>query len=228
VNKDRSEAFSKRLKSAVDAALKRRGISARQASFEVVGHDGLIRDIRAGRMPSPDKLEALFEFLGMEFYFGAPRDRRVDLSFNVGGEDFIAVPRYDVRASAGPGTIANEEAPVGALAFRQDWLHSQRLSAAELFVIEVAGPSMEPDLTSGDLVLVDKTRRTVGTKGRDVYAFVDTDGSLRIKRLERLDTGLVLHSDNPDFHTEMRDEADAARIVIVGKVVWSGHSWAAK
>lgn len=50
-------------------------------------------------------------------------------------------------------------------------------------MIEVAGPSMEPDLTSGDLVLVDKTRRTVGSKGRDVYAFVDTDGSLSIKRL---------------------------------------------
>ncbi len=69
----RSEAFSKRIKAAVEEGLEKCGISARKASIAVVGHDGLIRDIRAGRMPSPDKLEALFELLGMELYLGPKR-----------------------------------------------------------------------------------------------------------------------------------------------------------
>lgn len=216
----------------ITEAIEKRGLTDAFVSREAVGNPSVIKNLKLRRGKTRnhpiENLLAVAEYLGLEVYIGPPRDPRPHLKVDIGNEDFIAVPRYDVQASAGPGAMTEEQSPVGALAFRRDWLQSQSLSPSELFVIEVAGPSMEPDLTSGDLVLVDKTRRMVGIKGREVYAFVDTDGSLRIKRLERLDTGLVLHSDNPDFQTEMRDAADAARIVIVGKVVWSGHSWTAK
>ena len=63
------------LRAVIEEALASKGVSARQASLDVVGHDGLIRDIRAGRLPSIDKLQALSEYFGLELYIGPPISR---------------------------------------------------------------------------------------------------------------------------------------------------------
>ena len=62
------------LLAAVNAALRARKWSARQASLEAVGSDQFIRNLRRGRVPPVDKLRALCEVLGLEFYIGPPRD----------------------------------------------------------------------------------------------------------------------------------------------------------
>ena len=70
----------------IDRALKARGVSARQASIQAVGHGELIRDIRRGRTPSWDRIRALCDVLGLEFYIGPVRepasvdDRRLELA----------------------------------------------------------------------------------------------------------------------------------------------------
>ena len=47
--------------------------SARSASIAVVGHDGLVRDIRQkGNVPTADKVDALFRLLGISYQLGAP------------------------------------------------------------------------------------------------------------------------------------------------------------
>ena len=47
--------------------------SARSASIAVVGHDGLIRDIRQkGNVPTADKIDALFRLLGISYQLGDP------------------------------------------------------------------------------------------------------------------------------------------------------------
>ena len=53
------EAFNAHLREVIDAALIATGKSARAVSMEIVGHDGLIRDIRRGNVPTADKLAAL-------------------------------------------------------------------------------------------------------------------------------------------------------------------------
>ena len=74
------------LLSEIERALKARGVSARQASIQAVGHGELIRDIRRGRTPSWDRIRALCEVLGLEFYVGPVRepasvdDRRLELA----------------------------------------------------------------------------------------------------------------------------------------------------
>ena len=74
------------LLSEIDRALKARGVSARQASIQAVGHGELIRDIRRGRTPSWDRIRALCDVLGLEFYVGPVRepasvdDRRLELA----------------------------------------------------------------------------------------------------------------------------------------------------
>ena len=74
------------LLSEIDRALKARGFSARQASIQAVGHGELIRDMRRGRVPSWDRIRALCEMLGLEFYIGPAREpasvdeRRLELA----------------------------------------------------------------------------------------------------------------------------------------------------
>ena len=72
--------------SEIERALKARGWSARYASELAVSNPDLIRNIRRGQVPSVERLRALCEVLGLEFYVGAPRDaqtldeRRLELA----------------------------------------------------------------------------------------------------------------------------------------------------
>ena len=58
----------------VNAALRERRWSARQASIEAVGNDQLVRNMRRGQVPSVEKFRRLCEVLGLEFYAGPPRE----------------------------------------------------------------------------------------------------------------------------------------------------------
>ena len=62
----------------IDAALERRGISARAASIRAQGAPEMIRDMRRGHVPSVERLRSLCGVLGLEFYVGPPRWRRVE------------------------------------------------------------------------------------------------------------------------------------------------------
>lgn len=58
----------------VNRALRARGWSARQASLEATDNAELIRDMRRGRVPSVESLQALCRVLELEFYVGTRRD----------------------------------------------------------------------------------------------------------------------------------------------------------
>ena len=74
----------------IDAALERRGISARAASIRAQGAPEMIRDMRRGHVPSVERLRSLCEVLGLEFYVGPPRWRL--------GEDGGALPDVPLHA----------------------------------------------------------------------------------------------------------------------------------
>lgn len=221
LNEQRSSDFSRRLVRDVDAALKRRGVSARQASIAVVGHDGLIRDIRNGRLPSVDRIEALANFLGLDFYLGPPRAK---LSEAQGiGPDFVRVPRYDARLAAGPGAGNANELPSSSLAFRTDWLARIGINPRDCCIVAVSGESMEPTLYDGDLVMID--RKLQSWRTNRLFAFVNSDGDAQVKRVRVLQSSLVLQSDNRDFEPVVVSGRDADQLSIIGQVVWAGHSF---
>ena len=58
----------------INRALKARGWSASQASREATDNQELIRDLRRGRVPSVENLQALCRVLDLEFYMGARRE----------------------------------------------------------------------------------------------------------------------------------------------------------
>lgn len=222
-------------------ALEKKGFSAKEASQMAVGNDSLIANIGRSRYGAPrfDTLEALADVLDLELYFGPVRDdpsaldlldlsRRADqLIGKIHGDDFEAVPRYDVFLAAGDGRLNDEGEPVEHLLFSRPWLRRMGVAPDMGALLTVTGDSMEPLLAEGDLVLVDRDRfEPVSGK---VYAFNDTDNGARVKFIDLLPGkgGIVLRSANQSHAPEYRVGAEADEITrtIIGQVVWSGHVW---
>lgn len=137
-------------------------------------------------------------------------------------EGFILVPRYDVAASMGNGSVIHSEQIVDHLAFRAEWVRTELgASPKNLILISAIGDSMEPSLRAGDLLLID---RSVESVRQDAVYAIAQDGELRIKRIQRLfDGSLIIKSDNPSYQPENLTADQAERMRIVGRVVWSGR-----
>jgi phage repressor protein C with HTH and peptisase S24 domain len=192
-----------------------------------VGNFALIKNMRSSR--SADKrynfqaLERLANVLDLECYFGPRREPATEVLV-LGVDDYVPVPRIDVRLSAGPGVVNHEPAEVERLAFRLDWLKRLGVKPPDAVLVGISGDSMSPGLRDGDIALIDRGRRTVRTG--NVYAFTDTDGSTRVKRVDIVPgEGFVLRSDAPEYPVELRLGLDAKALRIEGQVVWSGHVW---
>ncbi|OYU35636.1 MAG: transcriptional regulator [Novosphingobium sp. PASSN1] len=177
------------------------------------------------RKGSPRKLEendrrTLAEFFGVdEGELGAPTRETVQV---VGAgappkaADWADIPRLPLGASAGPGTVALDPAPIDRLRFSGRWLRQQGLEPGMLSVIEVEGDSMEPTLRDGDEILVDRAPRPL----RSGLHVIRLDDVLLVKRLEPGSAGtLLVISDNPAYPRMERARADVA---VLGRVVWKG------
>ena len=172
------------------------------------------------RKGSPRKLEetdrrTLARFFGVaESELGAPEEfASASKEKHVRG-DWIDVPRLALGASAGPGSLAGEEAAIGAFRFGARWMREQGLDPAMLSAIVVAGDSMEPTLRDGDEILVDRTPR----QWRDGIHVVRTGDVLLVKRLDTGRPGVVaLVSDNPAYRTL---ELAREEVQVIGRVVW--------
>lgn len=140
----------------------------------------------------------------------------------VGMDDFVMVPRYDVRASAGHGAVVHSEQVVDHLAFREEWVRNALgVSQKDLALITVKGDSMEPTLSNEDLILVDMRSQSIGDNS--IYV-LRNDGQLLVKRVQRkLDGTLVIKSDNAAYDPEVVDSKHAAKLRVLGRVVWAGR-----
>lgn len=136
-------------------------------------------------------------------------------------DGYIKVPRYEVKASAGGGAIIHSEQIVDHLYFRTEWVKNVLGIPRDcLALISVQGDSMEPTLSSGDLILVDT--RTCRVEDGAIYV-VQYDDALLVKRLQkRYDGSVVIRSDNPLYEAEIIHGEDALNLKIVGRVVWAG------
>jgi phage repressor protein C with HTH and peptisase S24 domain len=136
--------------------------------------------------------------------------------------DLVLVPRYDVRASAGPGAVQINETAQGHMAFRPTWLRQLTGSrAGQLSMIRVEGDSMVPTLIDGDDILVD--RGDAADRVRDGVYVLRSDDVLVVKRLARNPANgrFTIRSDNPAY--PVWPDCAAADIHIIGRVIWSGR-----
>jgi phage repressor protein C with HTH and peptisase S24 domain len=136
---------------------------------------------------------------------------------------FIYVQRYDVQASAGHGSVVNEEAVVDRLAFKRDWIRRLGLDPSFLALIDVRGDSMSPTIDSGDILLLDTRSDHVGSEG--VYV-INLNGPLLVKRLRiRISGAIEIISDNPKYGSEEISGEELSSLIIVGRVVWHGRAF---
>ena len=187
---------------------------------ELIGRNTTYLQQFVGR-GSPRRLEerdrrTLARFFGVdEAELGAPE------GFSPGDSptpraEWCDVPRLALGASAGPGALAAEELPVGALRFSARWLREQGLEPGQLSAIRVEGDSMESTLRDGDEILVDRTPRPL----RDGIHVVRTGDALLVKRLDLAIPGkIALVSDNPAYRTI---ELPPQEVEVIGRVVWKG------
>ena len=174
-------------------------------------------------------LERLADVLGLECYFGPPRDTGPIHQVQVEGEDFAHVPLHSASLAAGNGQENHSEEIIDYLAFRRDWLRKIGVSASNAVLARAQGDSMQPTIWADDMVLIDRSKTDVTVRPpsskthrrSSIYAIVE-DGKARIKRIERPNTGLImLLSDNPDYSPEI---AKIETLSIIGKVMWWGHT----
>ncbi|WP_315760733.1 S24 family peptidase [Sphingomonas sp. Y38-1Y] len=128
----------------------------------------------------------------------------------------MAVARYDLSASAGPGTLAEIEAPRRAAMLPAEMLAGLGVRADDASMIRVAGESMVPTLWPGDDILVDAARTDVARSG-GVYVLRLGD-VLMVKRVAREAGGVRVTSDNPE--AESPGLVAPADLSIIGRVVW--------
>jgi hypothetical protein len=136
-------------------------------------------------------------------------------------EDYVLIPRLEIGASAGSGTIADDESPLAALAFQSNWVRSVASGRPEaLSVISVTGDSMLPTLADGDQILVDTADRD---RLRDGIYVLRTDDALLVKRLSvnPATRRLAIRSDNDSYPSW--DDCDPAGVHVIGRVVWVGR-----
>lgn len=136
--------------------------------------------------------------------------------------DLVPLRRLDVRASAGAGSIIDQDEGGAEIAFDAAWL--RRLSTADprdLSLISVRGDSMAPTLMDGDEIMVDAS--DAATRLRDGIYVLRRDDELVVKRLavNPASRMVTVRSDNAAY--PVWPECDPTSLTIVGRVVWTGR-----
>lgn len=147
-------------------------------------------------------------------------------------DDYASIPVHDAFLAAGPAAQNDIEGVIGYLAFRRDWLARIGVPVEKARLARVAGDSMVPTMSPGDMLLIDTGITTPPIRARDpadrrrsaIYALVDGDGA-RVKRIDRPNAEtVVLTSDNPAHPPEIRTGREIESLRIIGRVAWWGHT----
>ena len=135
--------------------------------------------------------------------------------------NLIVVPRLALGASAGSGSLDDEEIAAGALAFDARWLRAIGGRPDMLSMIRVNGESMVPTLTDGDEIMVD--RSDAMARLRDGIYVLRMDDVLMVKRVALTPKRgrFSVRSDNPLY--PIWEDVDPTDVTIVGRVIWSGR-----
>lgn len=221
LNQQRSTEVADRIRTVVDQALVDQNLSARRASIAVVGHDGLIRDIRAGRLPSVDRIEALFEYLGLEAYFGPKRgassrplptliqtnsDPANDAPFG-----FVPIPWAEVGVDVGSAPIA----------FSRSWLSERGLRADFLKASKPDVVDIDHPRTEETVALLDTTPSA--RKGHELWCFREF-GLVKVAHLTFSGDLTVISPSSTEDSPRIIKGPPERELSMLGRVVWLGQS----
>lgn len=149
-----------------------------------------------------------------------PEDDRRWMSAETAPElGYELVPKVRARLSAGTGSLEAEGEVIGLYAFKRDFL-KRKGQPKKMVLMDVVGDSMEPEILSGDTVLIDESQREIISGG--LFA-VGIDSAVLVKYVDALPGKLSFRSCNERYAPiEVNMAGDLADMVrIIGRVVWS-------
>jgi len=133
--------------------------------------------------------------------------------------DFIALPFFDVEASAGHGAVvAIHEDVRSVVSFERAFLRNLGAVPDHCKIIGARGDSMTPTIPDGALIVVDHSQREVV---HGWISVVNVCGDLLVKRIRRrLDGTVELVSDNAMYPVETIGPDRIDQLTIIGRVVY--------
>lgn len=123
--------------------------------------------------------------------------------------DVFMIPILNQKLSAGKGELSQEyDLSHGVIKAPS----SLKKYGRDISALEVNGDSMEPTISSGDLVICD----CCGWDGEGIYA-LRLNGDAFIKRLSKSSKSLLIISDNPKYPPR-EEPLESEAIQIIGKI----------
>lgn len=228
------------LQERLSAKLLERNVSAREIALAATGQPGALRNILGkGAMPSADRLDAIAAELGTTADWLLGREDAIERTIKAGDEGALDsevfrrlpkdLPIYgsalaaDLEFGDKSGVMIRVEQTEVHMVAPLDYMARPIgvTGRPDLYVVTIAGHSMEPRFDSGQRVLVDP-KRSPGV-GDDVVVQLRAptfDGEeirhVLIKRLVRRKAGyVVLHQFNPNVEFEVPNE----QVAVVHRVM---------
>lgn len=139
--------------------------------------------------------------------------------------DVARVPKLEVRAAAGAGSVNQIHAVNATLPFPLWMLHKLAAPGAKVSFMRASGDSMWPTFDDKALLLVNESETELprmapkASGDLDIFVFLQED-HLRVKRLSRVGKEIVATSDNRKYSPEILRGPDLKRLKIIGRVIW--------
>lgn len=216
----------------IENALEKKGLSAAAASRLAVGNPSLIKNMRSdgavNKRFNAEALQKLADVLGLEFYFGEPREE-TSLSLPGGFSErtvepfsaalarrealemgFLPVPYHIAAAPNFRGT-----APV---ALSRQWLLASGFNAESLAFLPALTDDMAPILSVGALALIDASRTRADDDG--IWA-IGHGGRYTFARVQMPSPEMmILKCDRPNKPVQIFKGGELRTLKVIGRVVW--------
>lgn len=155
--------------------------------------------------------------VSLDWLAGVSSNRRAES--NESASSMVAIPVFEVAASAGHGAVALREQPSDFLWFNEAWLRqSYGVNPNDLMILPAAGESMVPTIAPGALLMVNCSE-TARQLADGIYV-VRLEGDILVKRLQRLPGNQVrVSSDNPAYEPYTVRVDAGVDFSVLGRVV---------
>jgi len=124
----------------------------------------------------------------------------------------------NIEASAGDGSVNGYEEPTDHIWVENKWLQEiVHFVPEKMAIIKVRGDSMEPTLSPGDMILIDRQPIERNQLNDGVYV-INRNETTHVKRLQCVEGGIRIISDNKALYDS---ETVTDGFTICGRVIWA-------
>lgn len=144
--------------------------------------------------------------------FGRDTPRKDEPTLHADETDHAAASVYVEFPAFDMSTLLQADPPRLCAKIPSVWVERENLEATEPIAVRHVGNNMEPTISDGDVLIVDRRPRDV-----DGVFVMRLGGSARIRRVQRTrGGGLHLLNDNPNYETEVLDAEQASNAEFIG------------